>query len=368
MSAQPSPRLLILFGLVFLCIGAGFGFFMVRTLLRAEAMLAWRETPAEVLACDLKVSHGSKGGSTYQVMASYRYEVEGRRYTGERVTLHSGSDNVGSFHHKLYAALEDCKRRRRPTTCWVNPDDPSEAILVRTIRPDLIAFFTIFVLAFGGSGFGVMVGGLCALTAAAPDDARGRIRMRGAVAHRVFVAVALVLNGYIGWTLWLQCRVLPPEQRPWYLWLPAAVGVLAALLAGYRLARFRKFGVSVLELSPLPGVIGGPVSGTVHVPAKLEAEDGAELKLECVRQVTTGSGKQRHTRCDVLWSDQKRVPASPGGERATWLSVRFTTPGEMPATTAAGGSDGVWWRLTASARAPGIDYKAVFDVPVKTCD
>ncbi len=115
-------------------------------------------------------------------------------------------------------------------------------------------------------------------------------------------------------------------------------------------------------------MIGDPVSGIVHVPAKLETEDGAELKLECIRQVTTGSGKHRHTRCDVLWSDQMRVSVSPGSERATWLSVRFTTPEEMPATTAAGGCDGVWWRLTASARAPGIDYKAVFDVPVKTCD
>jgi hypothetical protein len=56
MSSRKQSFFLIPFGLIFFGVGAAFGFFSVRTLLRAEAMLAWRETPATVLTCSLDVS------------------------------------------------------------------------------------------------------------------------------------------------------------------------------------------------------------------------------------------------------------------------------------------------------------------------
>jgi len=40
-------------------------------------------------------------------------------------------------------------------------------------------------------------------------------------------------------------------------------------------------------------------------------------------------------------------------------------PFNQPETSTLDGGDSYFWRLTASAGAPGIDYKAVFDVPVR---
>jgi hypothetical protein len=363
MASSRHSLFLIPFGLIFLGVGAAFGFFSVRTLLRAEAMRAWRETPATVLACSLDVSRGSKGGSTYRVSASYRYEADGRSHTSDRVTFHSGSDNIGRFHHRVHAALEACKRNNQPTTCWVNPADPTEAILIRTIRPELIVFFHLFVLAFGGAGLGMLVYGLSVLTTARPGR-DGRIPMRCPYAHRGLVAAAVAANGYIGWTLWMEWRVLPPGHMPWYVWLPAAAGGLLAILAGHRWARFRRFGVSVLALSPAAVGTGGPLSGTLRIPATQAFDADVEMKLTCVRQYTTGSGKHRNTHRDVLWQDEACVPTHAAGAFEVPVPVRFALPADQPGTTADGGCDGVYWQLTASARMAGVDYKAVFDIPV----
>jgi len=121
----------------------------------------------------------------------------------------------------------------------------------------------------------------------------------------------------------------------------------------------------VLELSPATVVIGGPLFGTLRIPARLAADTQADLKLTCVRQYTTGSGKHRNTHRDVLWQEQTRVPAHDAGVSETFLAVRFSLPATQPTTTADGGCNGTYWQLTASAGLPGVDYRSVFDIPVR---
>ena len=363
---------MVLFGTVFLSVGAGAGFFSIRSLVRAEAMLSWREVPANVVTCDLNVSRGSKGGSSYCVSARYQYEVDGKSHTGDRVSLHSGSDNIGQFHQRLYADLRRCADRKEPTTCWVNPLNPADAILIRKPRPELLIFMQLFALAFGGAGLGVVLAGLAGLAGLfqpAANDAQsggqGQIRMRGASAHQVAGALALALNGYVGFVLWKASAVIGFASMPWYLWLLAAAGVIPAAVAAYLIRRIQKFGVSVFEMSPLPGVLGGPVNGTVRIPSHVETEDGFDVVLQCVHQYTTGSGKQRSTHRDVLWEDSRHIDGGHSYGDETLLPVRFSVPYERPATTVAGNGNGYYWRLNVTAAAPGIDYKAVFDVPVR---
>ena len=364
-----SALFLIVFGLVFLAVGVGMGYFSVGTLNRANAMRAWRETPATVLSCNLQVSHSSKGGSSYRVEARYQYEVAGVRHTGDRVSLYSGSDNIGSFQRDLYETLKRAMDRKEPTTCWVNPQNPGEAVLSGKLRPEMLLFMQLFVLAFGGAGLAVVLSGVFALVQpSGPAEGvtgAGHIRMNGAAAHRVAAGLALVWNGYVGWLVWSACHALAPDSLPWPFWLLAASGVIPAGVAGYLVGRFRKFGISCFEMSPMPGVLGGPVSGTIRIPARVETEDGFDVSLRCIHQYTTGSGKSSSTHCDVQWEDSRHIDGGLSYGDETMLPVRFAVPyGESP-TTAAGGRNGYYWRLTATAAAPGIDYKAVFDVPVK---
>lgn len=368
MSQKGGALFKVLFGLLFLGVGVGAGFFSCRTLLRAEAMRSWTRVPATVLACNLKATRGSKGGYSYCAQASYQYEAGGVRRTSSRVSLYTGSDNIGRFHHRVYEELKRCMDGKRPTVCWVNPKNPEEVILIKDLRPEMLAFMQLFVLAFGGAGLWVVLSGLATLLQRSDDGAQGglgHIRMRGAAMHRVAGALAVAWNGYMAWCLWRASGLVGLDGLPWYLWALAGTGVAPAAVAGYLIGRIRKFGVSVFEMSPLPGVLGGPVSGTIRIPAKVETDDGFDVVLQCVHQYTTGSGKQKHTHRDVLWEESRHLETGFECGEETMLPVRFAVPYDRPATTAAGGCNGYYWRLNATAAAPGIDYKACFDVPVR---
>jgi hypothetical protein len=359
---------MVLFGMVFLAIGMGVGGMTVRTLRQAEAMRSWTQTPATVLSCELQSHRGSKGGYTYRAVATYQYTAGGVSRTGTRVSLHSGSDNIGHFHERAYAELSRCRDAARPTVCWVNPQNPAEAILYPKPRLELMLLMQLFVLAFGGAGAAIVLAGAAGLlrrSDAEPEAGMGQIRMNGAGAHRVAGGVALAVNGYVAFFLWRAWTLMAPEPMPWFVWLLALAGAIPAAVAGYLIGRMRKYGVSVFEMSPLPGVLGGPVSGTIRIPSNVEAAAGIVVKLQCVRQYTTGSGKHRSTHRDVLWEEARTFDSGLAFGEETMLPVRFAVPYDKPATTAAGGSNGTYWRLTATAATPGIDYKAVFDVPVK---
>jgi hypothetical protein len=368
MSLNKSAFLAILLGIIILGIGVVVGYFSSRTLISARAMKTWREVSATVVSCDLQVSHGSKGGPTYQARATYQYEVDGVRHTGNRVSLHTGSDNVGSFQRRVHADLKQRMERKQPAVCWVNPADPNESVLIRKPRMELLILMQLFVMIFGGAGLAILLTGVAALfqpsVQADSLEGQGRIRMRGASSHRVAGVLAVAWNGYAGWFLWTAAHIVSPEQVPWFLWLFAASGIVPAGVASYLIGRFRKFGVSVFEMSPMPGVLGGPVTGTIQIPAKVETTDGFDVSLRCIHQYTTRSGKSSTTHCDVLWEDARHLDAGYAMGETTMLPVRFAVPYEEPATTVAGGKNGYYWRLSAKAAAPGIDYKAVFDVPV----
>jgi len=360
----------IVFGSVFLAVGVGVGYFSLRPLAEVRAMKTWRETPAKVVSCELSVSHGSKGGTSYQAKATYRYRVDGTDYTGTRVSLHGGHDNVGGFQRRTYEMLNRCRAAGRPTTCWVDPLAPSKSILIRRPRFELLLFMQAFVLLFGGAGVWIVSAGAAALfrpgvSAGSEAVGQGQIRMRGAASHRIAGAVALAVNGYAGWFLWIAYGVSLPEPLPPWLWLLALAGVVPAIVAGYLIGRYRKYGISVFEMSPMPGTVGGTVGGTIRIPAKVDAPDGFEVTLQCVHQYTTRSGKNSSTHRDVLWEDAQHVAEAYAFGEESMMPVRFTVPDGQPATTAAVGSNGYYWQLKASAVTPGIDYKAVFEVPMR---
>ena len=313
-------------------------------------------------------TRGSKGGCTYRVSATYRYMVDGVAYTADRVSLHSGSDSIGNFHQRTYCELKRRQDKREDISCWVNPENPADAILIRKPRLEMLLFTQLFVLSLGSVGLGIVTTGLSRLAEPSAEalSMQGRIRMRGTSSHRAAGAIALVWNGYVAWLLWRAYVVMAPEPLPWWLWLAAPTGLVPAVIAGYLIGRFRKFGVSVFEMTPIPGVIGEPLTGTIRVPAQVETDAGFDVKLTCVHQYTTGSGKHSSTHRDVRWEQTLHIDG--GGQtfgEETILPVRFSPPHGLPATTAAGGNNGYYWQLGAKCAAPGIDYKAIFDVPMR---
>ena len=153
---------LALFSLPFACVGVGMAVMLAWTLTDYLAMRAWEEVPAVIVEAKLEASRGD-GSTTYRAAAEYVYTYNGRQYAGSRVSLHRGSDNIGSFQQDAHRELSEHKRSREPFRCYVDSEDPKESILYRRLRWEMVGFYTLFVLVFGGVGFGLLIGSLIGL-------------------------------------------------------------------------------------------------------------------------------------------------------------------------------------------------------------
>jgi Protein of unknown function (DUF3592) len=89
----------------------------------------------------------------------YHYAYGGKNYGGDRLGANpiGGTDNVDSWHEDMAAMLSEAQRDGKPITVWVNPDNPAESMVDRTIRWKLGVFIIPFALGFGGAGVGALV-------------------------------------------------------------------------------------------------------------------------------------------------------------------------------------------------------------------
>jgi hypothetical protein len=143
------------------------------------------------------------------------------------------------------------------------------------------------------------------------------------------------------------------------------VGVGMIIFAAKTTLAWKRFGQTIFEMAAVPAAPGGTLEGEIQVKTKLQPQHGLHLRLSCIRQTTTGSGKNRNTTEKILWQDEKwlRADLPQTDLNATGVPVYFKLPDNLPESTASLG-DGIHWKLEASAALRGPDFHAAFDVPV----
>lgn len=133
--------------------GAWLAYVSVRQIRTARASVSWVSTPAELL--DYQVRHtSSRTGGRTDITCTYTYEFDGRRYPGNRVAqdLDGSGVEVGRWRQNLIVLLKRAEESDRVITCYVNPDDPAEATLIRDEPAGglaLTAWLAIVVIAMG---------------------------------------------------------------------------------------------------------------------------------------------------------------------------------------------------------------------------
>ena len=248
------------------------------------------------------------------------------------------------------------------------------------------AFMGCFGLVFGLVGFGGIFGALKARRTGAETDA---VRARHPEAPwmwradwasgkiedstRSTMVAAWVFAGF--WNLislpaaffGVRQALREASYGALFVLIFPAVGLGLLLWAVRATIRYRRFGVSRLELATVPAPVGRALRGTVVAPGALETAEGLRVTLTCVRRVTTGAGKSRSTSERVLWQDERRAPgrqARSAGGMVTSIPVAFDLPGDGQPCDDANPRDRVVWRLSVSADVPGVDYASTFEVPV----
>lgn len=378
---------LILFALPFVGVGVYMGYGIVDALSTWAAMRSWEEVPAEILTAELETNQSSESTS-YEARATYRYTYDGSDFTGHRVSLHEGSDSVGHFQEDTYREL--AAHRGGVFRCYVNTRRPTESVLYRSLRWELLGFYFVFVITFGGAGFGLIVGGVygsrkaareAALKAASPDAPwlhkqawrAGRVRSSTKAALVMSAVFAVFWNAVSSPMLFLAREKIFDRDNPAALLALVfpVVGVGLIVWALRNLARFLKFGESIFEMRSVPGVVGGRLEGTILTRVNLRPDDGFHLVLSSIRRVRTGRGKNRSTRETVLWQRSMVLEreSAPLELRRSVIPVSFRIPYECEPTDERDADNQVVWRLELKAELPGVDYYSQFEVPVfRTAD
>jgi hypothetical protein len=239
-------------------------------------------------------------------------------------------------------------------------------------------FLTIFVLVFGGVGFGGLTAVALGWRRVAEAEDREARHPDAPWLWRADWASGLITDSSHSemWTAWVFAALWNLVSVP-----SAVLAVRAAMHEGNRLAliallfpivglglvvravratlRYRRFGTSPFALSTVPGVVGHALEGTVRAPAGLRPAEGFRVVLSCIQRETTGSGKNRSTTERILWQDERRTMGGGAG-----IPVAFAIPPDAAPTDPGRASSGVLWRLQLTGEVPGVDYVATFEVPV----
>lgn len=383
---------LFLFGLPFLLGGIAIDCKLLLTGYDEVRSLFWKQVPCVIESAELKTIKGSKSNN-YQAAATYRYQVDGKEFTSNRVSSVDMPDGVGGFQQQTFKELDEYRANGKPFRCFVNPSNPAEAVLYQQGNWAQILVLTIAALMFSGAGLllvGSAVFGWIEAHRLAPlvtgptqqpwesraDWAKGEIRHSDRN-----LSYGLLMGSVVAFVLAIPsctASILELSMRQTWLALLAMIPMLIAMLlvwVGLRArARWQKFGDSVFQMAGVPGVLGGTLAGVVQIERSVVPADGFRVRLVCTETVTTGSSKNRQTRVDTLWEDQKIVvkDLKSDGVDGSNIPVLFVLPYQgyesEDDTRTDGDNRRVAWRLSIHADLPGIDYHAEFDVPVFQTD
>jgi hypothetical protein len=391
MSATPKSKkalgsgCLTLFALPFALVGLGMLGWVGITVARWHATQDWAAVPATVLAAEL-IAHSGDDSTTYEATATYRYDYEGQTFTGSRVGLSGGADNIGPFHQRLHAELEAARAGGTPVTAFVDPSEPANAVLNRELRPALLTLQIVLGLVFAAIGIGLIVGvryGAKKLAAEETEQARypnepwrwrpewatGRITSSAHGAAYAAIGFALLWN-----VVSVPVLVFVPEEIASGNRL-AAIALLFPLVGLGLVAwavrawlQLRRFKVATLTIPAGPVIAGGRLKGTVRVGAEVPVASDFRLELACVEERVRGSGKNRQRSERLLWQREWRVPrhqcmVTP---TLTTIPVDAAVPRDQPLTDTSLNDDRrtITWRLDVAGECPGPDFWSRFELPV----
>lgn len=312
------------------CLAAFFGLFLLVGLgvlwltLIGPGLGAWRArgwvaTPCEVVSSQVETHPSDEGDPTYSVEVLYRYRIDGREYHSNRYHFHTGS--TGGYEGKA-RAVERLPAGAR-FTCWVDPDDPSQAVIERGLgREAWISLVPLLFVIVGGGGI------VFALTAHRRQERRAR-KGTSAGERAATGDDGVVVDG---------ARVLEPAQNPWtrllILIFVAAfwngiTGVFVwQAVEGWRtgspdgcltlfILPFVAIGLLLLVSVPYSILaLANPRPRLILTPGRLPPGGRAEIswrftgaarrlrrlriKLDAEESTTTGSGKSRSTKTTPL--------------------------------------------------------------------
>lgn len=139
----------LLLGLAIAAAGAVFVWLMWASFQRARVMDTWTAVPCVILESRLAEEiHTPNTPVNFIPVIRYRYEVAGRSHESARVRR---IDTKSSRRQKMEVLLAQFPPGAE-ATAWVNPADPTDAVLVRDKRTAIYSIWFPAIFVVGGLG------------------------------------------------------------------------------------------------------------------------------------------------------------------------------------------------------------------------
>lgn len=148
-----SQAALVLVALMLLATSLGLFVFSVGpTAYDWSRMRQWQPAPAQVESVRLHKGGTARGGTYYAAVVRYRYQAKGAYYTGTRAAVDGSGDSWRSFHEQLADRLHNAQRKGTPVQVWVNPVNPAESVVDRSLRVGPLVLNLVIAGFAGGAG------------------------------------------------------------------------------------------------------------------------------------------------------------------------------------------------------------------------
>ncbi|MHC4325349.1 MAG: DUF3592 domain-containing protein [Planctomycetota bacterium] len=370
---------LFLFALPFFGVGVWMGYSIAATLNDAWQMREWVAVEGSLSRAGYE-THSGDDSNTYEVYAQYSYEFGGQRYTNNRVAIAGGADNIGDYQQDMGRHLSGIKNRGELITVYLDPDDPSESILDRSVRWGLIGFKSIFLFTFGGVGLGLII--FVLRSPKEKDLSDPQFKNAPWLANDQWQTAIIKSNSkaamWAGWAFAAFWNLIA-APLPFLIYtevteknnLPALLGLLFPLVgiglitwAVRSTLEWRRFGPAPVTLDPFPGSIGGHVGGMIDVNLPYDANTQFSLTLTSLHSYISGSGKNRSRKESAEWQDTQVAHVTTGA-KGSRLSFRFDVPQNLHESEADQSEESYYlWRLNLTADLPGVDIDRDYEIPV----
>jgi hypothetical protein len=373
-----------LYSLFLLAGAAGFYFVSVRPAFKMAGARGWPAVPCVVISSELK-SHGS----TCSINILYSYEFKGRVFKSNAYDLMGGSSSG-------YDEKEAVVGRHPPdskTVCYVNPDEPTEAVLERGFSP--VMFWGVIPLIFlliGAYGLGYTVrpllqkasnagGAAVAIPAFSASESTEMVPLKPAfppwLKLLVMGFICLFVNGIVSVFVVQAIKGWRSDHAEWN-WIGWIMRILVSLfLIPFVAIGLKLFGtvfncfLALFNPRPRLAVTPGAVrlGGKFQVQWSLTGRAGAlqnlSLRLEGIEEASSGSGRSRDTATSVFANLEIAKATTPREIRSGQASVTIPA-GLVPSF--AGKNNAINWSIQVHGKtAWGPDVKEEFPVTVLPC-
>ncbi len=366
MSEKPQKSWLgVVFGVLF-ALGGAVSLYVTafKPIVSYISTSGWVEVPASIISVKLKRYHDDS--TTYKVEARYTFEYNNDHYSSDRVSLSTGDDSIGDYWQNLFKEIKH-HHSQNEVSAFVNPKDPEQSVLDRTLRWKVIlSGASAALIFFGVAGFFLWASLKPVKSNAArrqqetisgiPSNQKSSAKLSG-----IFGAILLLSGAGIA------AVALPTELKS------NNYGVLLVLIfpltgAGilhhaYKIHRdYRKFGPTPLYLNPnIPGV-GGQLGGWFSIyttPAQRRStrltenfsRNNLTARLICTRK-TYG---KNNTNSKIIWQAEQPVfiEHTGYGNKGTFI---FQLPDHALASSDSKPGYRIDWMMTVEGQLNGLGY------------